>query len=138
MLGDPVNYTDPSGLDTKICSRALGSTTNPDRSVFNPISHQYLVVDEKVYSFQAGEDGMLWSQGKIDRRTKEEGGENPDRDSCVVTSIGDENDKKILDAINKVGETKYNIWAYPGSITHALGARNCQSWARDVLGRAYD
>ena len=132
---DPVNLVDPWGLDTKICSRKLGDKKGPDRSIYNPLSHQYLVVNGIVYSFQAG-DSMIWSQSRIE--IGKNSVEDPNRKSCVTISTDSCYDKSVLKAIDLIGATKYNVWAYPGTFTYSRGARNCQSWARDVLYRAVE
>jgi len=127
---------DPSGLWTKLCSRKLGDKNGPDRSVYNPISHQYLVVNNKIFSFQAGGNSfieMIWSQGRVE--IGDSSGESPNRDSCVVV-LSDEYDNDVYKAIREEGEPKYNVLAYPGTLMYNLGARNCQSYARDIVFKA--
>jgi len=128
--GNPVSYTDPEGLETMLCARELGgpseSATAPSGS---PLRHDYLVVDGKVYSFQPG-DSMVWSKGRIDNN------ESTKNDKCESVSKDPKFDRAVEKAISEVGAPKYNIWAYPKTVTHAAGARNCQSWAAEVLRRA--
>lgn len=95
----------------------------------NPIRHDYLVVDDDVYSFQSG-DSMIWSQGFIDSD------EYTDNAKCETISEDSDFDKAMLQAIKETGAPKYNVWSYPGTTPCLLGARNCQTWADDVIWRA--
>jgi RHS repeat-associated protein len=128
--GNPISYTDPTGLETMICARELGgSTGSPVSPSGSPLRHDYLVVDGKVSSFQAG-PSMAWSQGRIDNN------EAPGNGQCKSVSKDSKFDRAVVKAISEIGAPKYNLWAYPSTVTHALGARNCQSWTADVLRRA--
>ena len=105
---------------------------DPMQSSGNPVRHDFLMAGEDIYSFQAGEDSgwlnMIWSDGWTDKEN-----ESPNA-LCTVIS----EDPEYADAAeNVVGlKRKYNIAAYPGTLPHALGARNCQTWANDVLREA--
>ena len=128
--GDPVSFMDPTGLETMLCARELGgSSGSPVSPSGSPLRHDYLVVDGKVSSFQPG-SSMAWSQGWIDK--KEAAGNS----QCKSVSKDPKFDRAVEKAITEIGAPKYNLWAYPSTVTHALGARNCQSWAADMLRRA--
>ena len=128
--GNPISYTDPTGLETMLCARELGgSSGSPVSPSGSPLRHDYLVVDGKVSSFQPG-SSMAWSQGRIDNNEAAGNGQ------CKSVSKDPKFDRAVEKAISEIGAPKYNIWAYPSTVTHALGARNCQSWATDVLRRA--
>ena len=70
------------------------------------------------------------SQGRIDNN------EAAASSQCKSVSKDPKFDRAVEKAISEIGAPKYNIWAYPSTATYALGARNCQSWAADVLRRA--
>ena len=127
---NPLIYTDPWGLRTLRCARKLGDRNNPAMSPSgNPFRHDYLVVDGEVFSFQAG-DNMFWSDGQVDQN------ENKSNDQCEVVSEDSKFDNAVKQAISGIGAPKYNVYAYPFTTPHMLGARNCQTWADDVLDRA--
>ena len=48
----------------------------------------------------------------------------------------DNYDKYVIDAAREIGAPTYCVLAYPGSVQYSLGARNCQTWANDVLALA--
>jgi RHS repeat-associated protein len=123
---NPIASSDPLGLWVKRCSRQLGNPEGPNRSGNNPIRHDYLVVSGEILSFQAG-NNWLWSQGRIDT-----GGEDPNR-TCPVVCSDDAFDDFVLRAAATVGAPNYCLVATPGTLGHALGGRNCQTWADDVL-----
>lgn len=127
---NPIRYTDPMGLWVKRCSRKLGDPSKPatNQRFYNLLRHDYLNISGQIRSFQAG-DNMAWSQGRIDRNEDQEKG-------CQMVCDDDKFDKYVLDAVNEIGAPTYCVIAYPGSIYHALGARNCQTWANDVLNKA--
>lgn len=93
----------------------------------NPLRHDYISVSGKILSFQAG-DSLVWSRGRIDRLN-----EYPENEKCLMVCEDDVFDRYVLDAAKTIGVLQYCVWAYPGTIPHALGARNCQTWADDVL-----
>lgn len=132
VRSNPVNYIDPFGLETLLCSRGLGGPNEPAATPNgSPLRHDYLVVDGDVYSFQAG-DNMIWSQGYVDNNEKSSNA------FCETVSEDPAFDNAVLDAINEIGAPNYNVAAYPGTIQHVFGARNCQTWADDVVDRASD
>ncbi len=73
---------------------------------------------------------MLWSQGYIDNQ------EYIDNKKSVIISKDPEFDKAVLESVNEIGPTKYNVGAYKCTPPHAIGARNCQTWTDDILERA--
>ncbi|HRQ15413.1 MAG TPA: RHS repeat-associated core domain-containing protein, partial [Promineifilum sp.] len=127
---NPLSLVDPAGLETLLCSRELGG---PDRPAMPPsgtlFRHDYLIVDGKVQSFQRGEN-YVWSKGEILSN------ESTENSKCVSVSKDPEFDRAVEAAIEAIGEPAYNFWAYPNSFAYVFGARNCQSWASDVLHRA--
>lgn len=128
---NPVRYTDPLGLWVKRCGRGLGDQDKPAvEPSGNPVRHDYLSVSGEVLSFQAG-DSMIWSQGWVDKKN-----EHPDNPKCLMVCDDDLFDKYVSEAAAEIGEPTYCVWGYPGTITHSLGARNCQTWADDVLALA--
>jgi len=76
---------------------------------------------------------MIWSQGRVE--IGDSSGESPNRDSCVVV-LFDEYDNDVYQAIREEGELKYNVLAYSDTLMYNLGARNCQSYARDIVFKA--
>jgi len=132
--GNPIGLTDPSGLKVQLCARELGGPSGaPVPPSGSPLRHDYLVVDGKVYSFVPGSGAtsdLAWSQGRLSND------ESTSNDQCKSVSKDPAFDRAVERAITEVGRPKYNVWAYPSTITHALGARNCQSWAAQVLRRA--
>ena len=123
---NPLVKTDPLGLWVRRCSRQLGHPDGPNRSQDNPIRHDYLVVSGTILSFQFGES-LWWGRGRLVTN-----GEAPDRD-CPTVCGDDDFDEYVLEAARIVGEPNYCLVAFPGTLGHALGGRNCQSWVDDVL-----
>jgi hypothetical protein len=72
---------------------------------------------------------MFWSQGWIDDKEHEDRG-------CALVCKDDKFDKYVLEAANEIGAPSYCVTAYPGNLSYLLGARNCQTWADDVLNLA--
>lgn len=112
-----------------MCSRGLGDKEKPARKPRGLLinRHDYISVIGSILSFQAGDGGMIASQGSLDDN---EHGTNP---KCETLCADDSFDKYVLDAANEVGAPLYCIWAFPGSRAYRKGFRNCQSWARDVI-----
>ena len=130
---NPTGWVDPFGLTTKRVSRKLGSKdAAPLPPSGTPLRHDYLVVNNEVYSFQAGSGrtDMIWSQGFIDDN------EHLDNPHSIIISENPDFDTAVLKAIDEIGAPKYNVAAYPYTPAHAIGARNCQTWADEVLDRA--
>ncbi|GAB6192614.1 NHL domain-containing protein [Desulfocastanea catecholica] len=130
VANDPVNWVDPQGLRTLRCARGLGDKNkHAVKPSGNPLRHDYLVADGEVFSFQAG-GNLLWSDGFIDND------ENKSNDQCEEISDDPKFDEAVKKAVNEIGTPKYNVYAYPITTPHMFGARNCQTWADDVLDRA--
>ena len=106
--------------------------TTPSGSL---LRHDYIVANGNIYSFQAGDTGsildMLWSQGWVDYEN-----ELPFNDYCETISDDENFADAIQQAVTEIGAPKYNVYAYRGTTPHWLGARNCQTWADDVIKRA--
>jgi len=125
---NPLGYSDPYGLLER-CARGLGDKNKPAMSPSGtPLRHDFLVIDGDVYSFQAG-DNMLWSDGFIDDD------ELTDNEMCETVNDDKEFDEAAKQAIVEIGSPNYNVYAYPFTTPHMLGARNCQTWADDVINR---
>ena len=112
VLGNPTSYTDPEGLETLLCSRELGGTAPTSPSPMNPLRHDFLVVDGKVRSFMPG-DNIIWSDGRISS-------DESANSQCKSVSKDPKFDRAVEKAINQIGAPKYNLWAAPGELTHAL------------------
>ena len=100
----------------------------------NPLRHDYIVAGGVVYSFQMGSDGPappLNSAGRIDSNETV-------NEKCVTISEDPEFDRAVHQAAQARGAPRYNVTAYPGTIQHTLGFRNCQTWADDVLNMAQE
>jgi len=134
--GNPISFSDPTGLETLLCARELGGpSSSPHPPSGNPLRHDYLVVDGKVYSFLPGaaaSSDIVWSQGRISND------ESTGNGHCKSVSKDPRFDRAVGRAINEIGRPKYNVWAYPRTVTHAIGARNCQTWAENVLRPAVE
>ncbi|MBT8060772.1 MAG: hypothetical protein KJO33_14320, partial [Gammaproteobacteria bacterium] len=127
----PMNLIDPLGLWVKRCSRKLGGPTEPPvrPDSHNPFRHDFLVVSGVIYSFQSGGDNwwdILLSQGRIDSNEFE-------NELCVSVCDDDRFDAFVHDAVNEVGAPSYCVGAFPGTPEHKAGARNCQTWANEVI-----
>ncbi len=134
--GNPVILTDPLGLWVRLCGRKLNGINKPPVEPHgNTLRHDYLSVSNSILSFQAGKNGpgggIVWSDGQVDRQN-----EHPINPKCEMVCDDPNFDQYVLDAAVQVGAPKYNIIAYPGIFTYFLGARNCQTWAREVLQKA--
>ena len=73
---------------------------------------------------------MIWSDGFVDDD------EHPTNPKCNMICDDPKFDQYVRDAAAEVGATKYCVAAYPGTTMNAMGANNCQSWARKVLRKA--
>lgn len=121
--GNPVRYVDPFGLEVKRCYRYLGNPRKGDTGIYNPLRHDYLVVNDTTYSFQA-RGNLLW--GQSDLRINDE---NPNRDSCDVIWEDNKHDKFVEDAIKKFGRPRYGIGPQ---------GTDCQEFSDTVLEKASD
>ncbi|MGS0680681.1 hypothetical protein ACVBIL_05940 [Shewanella sp. 125m-7] len=95
----------------------------------NLLRHDYLIVDDEIFSF-GPEGNMLLSQGKVADN------ESLDNGLCQVISESEVFDNAVRKAAGEIGEPMYNVYAYPLTTPHLFGARNCQTWVDDVLDRA--
>ena len=127
VLGNPIKYIDPFGLWVKLCARKLGNryepAVEPEGSL---LRHDYLVVSGTVLSFTNGGNPLL---SKGDRNSDED----PDNPKCKLICDDDKFDSYVIEAADQIGVPLYNVGAYPGLPGYLIGARNCQTWAREVL-----
>jgi RHS repeat-associated protein len=133
-LNTPTKLTDPLGLWVKRCSRGLGGPLEPaiNPNSPNPLRHDFLVVSGVIYSFQAGGHDwwdFLLSQGRVDQNEIQ-------NDLCTMICDDDEFDNHVKKAIGEIGRPLYCGNAYPGTLQYLAGARNCQTWADDVIRTA--
>jgi hypothetical protein len=84
-------------------------------------------VSGKILSFQAGSN-FAYSDGRLDENENGETG-------CRMVCEDNKFDGYVLAAADKIGEPKYCAIAW---FPNAFGARNCQSWVRDVLEEAIE
>ena len=133
---NPQVNIDPQGLWVKRCSRKLGNMNKPATSKYNPLRHDYFNVSGTFVGFKAGTNsipgtGTLWSQGWVDIGINSEF----DGGRCHTLICGDKKfDKYVLEAAKY--KPTYCVLANPDTIQHAVGARNCQTWANEVIERA--
>ena len=99
------------------------------RPAGNLLRHDFISVNGDILSFQAGSN-LILSQGQIDQN------ESSDNPLCQTFCNDDKFDKYVTEAANEIGAPLYCVGAYPGTIPYLAGARNCQTWAREVLSRA--
>jgi hypothetical protein len=134
-LNNPVLLTDPFGLTVLQCSKELGeggAALSPDS--MSPLRHDFLVVNGDSYGFYPKTDSngnLLYGDGEV-------GGKDAKNSQCKTLVADNSKDQAVINAIAKVGEPTYSVAAgyYPSSLSIGLvlsGARNCQSWAQDVL-----
>jgi RHS repeat-associated protein len=124
---DPLDGTDPDGLDTYTCTKplhALGKHAEwaKDNIQALPLFHQYLCVvqgDKIVCGGQDHAGNGLYSPGKPSDDTMSAG-------TCGYTS-GNNNcfDNCVLARIEDPKRPQYSVQNWPGT--------NCQSWADDVV-----
>ncbi|NRA83567.1 MAG: RHS repeat-associated core domain-containing protein [Gammaproteobacteria bacterium] len=124
--GNPVSLVDPLGLTVKLCSRELGGTGELSPNQFSPIRHDYLVINGKSQGFTAS-GNFVMSDGKIIDT------DDANNSKCETIHAGNDKDQAVLDAIDKVGVPTYSVFARTNTGACMMGARNCQSWAQDVL-----
>jgi RHS repeat-associated protein len=125
-LNNPLMHTDPLGLTVKLCSRELGGTGELSPNQFSPIRHDYLVINDKSQGFTAS-GNFVMSDGKIIDT------DDANNSKCETIHAGNDKDQAVLDAIDKVGTPTYSVFARTHTGAYMMGARNCQSWAQDVL-----
>jgi len=133
---DPIWSTDPLGLWVKRCSRTLGKThlpVKPDSPLYNNyLTHDYLSVSGQTIGFFP-KHGLPADSGTI-----QYGGESPDGAGCSTVCGDDAFDKYVIAAVAKIGAPNYCLLAMdnPSNLYTAVGLRNCQTWADDVLAEA--
>lgn len=130
-LASPIFKSDIFGLVVAICNRALGGPNEPPlpgNSTW-PLRHEYIVVNGQAYSFQPSGSELL-SPGQILNN------ENPNNGQCSVLCADPQFDSAVLNAIGTIGAPSYCLLATYDSLAHAVGMRNCQTWAQDVLNLA--
>jgi len=126
--------TRPDPLVLKICARWLGNEKSKSTSRLNPTRHDYLDVSGTSIGFYAT-GNPAWGPGIVKR------GNETDRTSCSPICNDDKFDAYVLAAAREIGAPTYCAIASAefspdGPIAEAFGARNCQSWARDVIAKA--
>jgi len=130
----PIIKIDEEGLLVKRCSRQLGSTSKPSIWWWEPLRHDYIVVNQTNYSFQAG-GNFLWSGGIMKVND-----ENSNRDGfsssfgnfgCVTVWNDDLHDQYVID---KAESIKMN------PPTYGIGwqATDCQEVADEIIEYAND
>ncbi|HXO41686.1 MAG TPA: RHS repeat-associated core domain-containing protein, partial [Thermoanaerobaculia bacterium] len=137
VLSDPVNLTDPNGLDTFDCTINLNSGRNPDLDGHCPLGlcHEYLcVIDEHsnvtcgglgpAGGGGSGQTGQEWFSrpvpgGNDSRSFNRKHCPLVNRNKCVDKCV-----KGLLD--DHSGRPDYQMFNW-------YGGRNCWSWAQDVL-----
>jgi RHS repeat-associated protein len=134
VYDSPIDQVDPYGLWVKICARWLGNEKSRSTTRLNPTRHDYLDVSGQSVGFYA-DGNPAWKQGVV--RT----GNETDRSSCKLLCGDDKFDAYVLAAAQEIGAPTYCLIAsaefgLSGLAAEAAGARNCQSWARDVIARA--
>lgn len=133
-LSNPVDNSDSPGLWVKLCARWLGNSQSPSTTRLNPTRHDYLDVSGQSIGLYAGGNFLL-GPGQVQRGTEQ------DRSSCKTICSDPKFDAYVLSAALEIGAPTYCAIAsaefgLSGLIAEAAGARNCQSWARDVLAKA--
>lgn len=126
VLGNPIRYTDPTGLDAYMCTKPLdalgGSGTRSGPDIWgNPAYHQYICVKDGKTTVCGGQDreGGPWSPGKPSKdEFKPERCKKKDDRSCM--------DECLKKAIQSTNRPSYGLFG-PGT--------NCQEWADDTYAR---
>ncbi len=129
VMSDPMTYFDSQGLWVKLCIRGLGGPDQPPHKYWNLASHWYLNVSGLILSFQAGSN-IIRSPGRIDHDESQTKG-------CTTICRDPKFDRYVIAAARLEGMPTYCLGAYPGTWMYELGDRNCQTWATDVLLKAY-
>lgn len=101
-----------------------------------PIRHDYLDVSGQFIGFYSapGAD-PAWGRGIVAGKNETDGGR------CSMVCSGNIFDAYVLAAAQEIGAPTYCAIASAefgpaGLVAEAAGARNCQSWARDVIAKA--
>lgn len=132
---NPISVADPLGLYVKKCSRVLGNTRGKRAASWNPLRHDYLNVSGTFVGLYPG-NGDVWGQGRVIKDPNYEDDDGKCTDVCRDPDF----DQYVLDAAAKNQPTYCPIAAgwggLLGGIAYAAGARNCQTWASEVLETA--
>lgn len=130
--GNPISNVDPFGLWVKRCSRMLGNKDSRATWRYNPTDHDYLNVSGTFMGFYA-EKSIWWGEGRVRKGPELE----RDEGRCHTMVCSDDRfDKYVFEAATKVPTTYCVLPSGRGSLLQALGARNCQSWADEVIRKA--
>jgi hypothetical protein len=134
VYDSPVQQSDPYGLWVKICARWLGNEKSRSTTRLNPTRHDYLDISGQSVGFYA-DGNPAWKRGVVTY------GNETDRTSCSLICGDNKFDAYVLAAAQEIGAPTYCAIAsaefgLTGLAAEAAGARNCQSWARDVLEKA--
>jgi hypothetical protein len=133
---NPVSFSDPLGLYVKLCSRWLGSAKSKATWRINPIRHDYLDVSGQFIGFySAPQVNPAWGKGVVTDPGEQDGGR------CSSLCNDNKFDAYVLAAAQEIGQPTYCAIAsaefgLSGLAAQAAGARNCQSWERDVIAKA--
>ena len=133
VSGDPVNFVDPEGLATYMCTQPLHALGAAGRFVYspssNPLYHQFIGIirpDGSVITGGQDRAGGPWSKGKPSKGdgTPESGAE------CKKV----ENDNECLEQclMNEFAapRPKYSL-----ALQRLTGGQNCQGWADSTLAK---
>jgi hypothetical protein len=134
-LDNPISNVDPLGLWVKTCSRWLGNAKSSATSRLNPIRHDYLDVSGQFIGFYLDGGNPAWGKGTIGGTGESDAGR------CSPLCNDNKFDAYVLAAATEIGAPTYCVIAsaefgLSGLAAEAAGARNCQSWARDVIAKA--
>jgi RHS repeat-associated protein len=129
-LGDPVNLSDPEGLDTFDCTIKLHGGRNPDgKRRLGFLYHEYLCVidanDNVTCGGQGVDDNLPWWKKLFDNPPGENDSRAFNRKTCPLV------DKRPC-----VDKCVKELMATPRPDYNAFGlsdGRSCQQWAEDVL-----
>lgn len=126
---NPLMSVDPVGLFVQRCSRWVTNPELPPTPPWNPFRHDYFRLTDDFVGFHPATDNLVWTAGEV-----RWGGESAA--GCHTNVCDDDRfDQYIVIAATAYVPT-YAIFALPDSIYYQLGARNCQTWADDILERA--
>jgi RHS repeat-associated protein len=129
VLGDPVNLSDPEGLDTFDCTIKLHGGRNPDgKRRLGFLYHEYLCVidgNEVTCGGQGVDDNYPWYKKFFDHPPGENDSRAFNRKTCP-----------LMDKRPCVDKCVKELMATPRPDYNAFGwsdGRSCQNWAQDVL-----
>jgi RHS repeat-associated protein len=131
---NPSTYIDPKGAAVYLCSRLLGNADQPPTDRNNPARHDFLWITtfrDGAVGLQRGSN-FFWSSGNT------QDGQEYFNTKCTMICSDDRFDAFVQAEVGwdiYQGVT-YAVGAFEGTWMYACGARNCQSWVRDILRRA--